>query len=602
MKILTLHANWIKVKPTKKAVKTAEEIPKDFSLEEKESLVVFTAIEKEDNEKTIDNAVKEVKNTLKQLNAKKVIVYPYAHLSSNLSSLESAKKLLILFAEKLKAKHAPFGWYKQFDISVKGHPLAELSKEIKEKDKKKEEKRKELKKDFFIMDVNGDLHKIKDYKYKKGEEEFKILVEKEALGKSLPAKKEPPYIKAMKKFGIDYEANSDQGHMRYGPDAALMFDLISEYSRDVVNSLGIPVYEIKGTSFFNLDVDAVAEHAKLFGDRLYTVNVGKKEFVLRYAACHQQFSMIKDWNISYKNLPFGAFEIADSYRLEQSGEIDFCFRTRRFYMPDVHVFCRDEEEAKKEFTKQHKKVYEEIEKLGRNYWDLYNVTEEFLKKNKKWVHELVKHKKRPILISTVPQGEFYWTINIEYHVIDNQKVPREIGTVQMDVGNAKRFGISYTNDKGEQKNPVLLHAALIGGIERYLYICFDSALKQKNPTLPLWLAPVQVRVCNISEEQLKAAEKFAEKISKENIRVDFDERNESLSKKIHQAEEYWIPYIVVVGDKEIKENKLAVRIRETGEVKKMEIKELIDLIKSKTSEYPFRKINTSFLLSKRPDF
>ena len=144
MKILTLHANWIKVKPTKKAVKTAEEIPKDFSLEEKESLVVFTAIEKEDNEKTLDNAVKEVKNTLKQLNAKKVIVYPYAHLSSNLSSLESAKKLLILFAEKLKAKHAPFGWYKQFDISVKGHPLAELSKEIKEKDKKKERNSKKI--------------------------------------------------------------------------------------------------------------------------------------------------------------------------------------------------------------------------------------------------------------------------------------------------------------------------------------------------------------------------------------------------------------------------------------------------------------------------
>ena len=136
MKILTLHSNWIKVKPTKKAVKTAEEIPEDYSLEGEEALVVFTAVEKGDNEQTVDNTVQQVKNTVEQVKAKEVIVYPYAHLSSNLSDLDTAKRLLILLAQKLEAKHAPFGWYKQFDISVKGHPLAELSKEIKAEDSK----------------------------------------------------------------------------------------------------------------------------------------------------------------------------------------------------------------------------------------------------------------------------------------------------------------------------------------------------------------------------------------------------------------------------------------------------------------------------------
>ncbi len=601
MKILTLHSNWIKVKPVKRAVKNAEEVPEDYSLEGKEALVVFTAIEKGDNENTVDNAVKEIMKTVDQVKAKEIIVYPYAHLSSNLSDLDTAKKLFLLLSEKLGAKHAPFGWYKQFDISVKGHPLAELSKEIKATENL-EEKRHGLKKNFYIMDVDGKLYNVDEYNFKPGEEEFKTLVEKEALGKELPSKGEPEYIKVMKKFGFDWEPASDVGHMRYGPQATLMFNLVSDYVRDLVSKFEFPVYEVRGTNLFNVRLPAIAEHAKLFGDRLYSLEAGNKEFIMRYAACHQQFSMIKDWILSYKNLPFGAFEIADSYRLEQSGEVVFAFRLRRFFMPDMHVFCKDKKQAKELFMTIHKKIYDEIEKLGREYWDLYNVTEEFLEENKDWIHELVKYKGKPVLISTVPQGEFYWTINIEYHIIDKTGTPREIGTVQMDIGNAKRFDIKYTNHEGKQKHPVILHTAIIGGIERYLYALFDTALHKKNPTLPLWITPTQVRLCPVKDKHLDKAKEILDILEKENIRVDVDDRNETIPKKVRDAEEEWVPYIVVIGDKEIEKGVLAVRTRETGEVKEMKAEDLIEEIKERTKGYPFRPLNNAKFISVRPHF
>jgi threonyl-tRNA synthetase len=95
---------------------------------------------------------------------------------------------------------------------------------------------------------------------------------------------------------------------------------------------------------------------------MYVVNSEDRQLVLRYAACFQQFAMIKDWQLSYKNFPFGAFEVADSYRFEQSGELLLGFRLRKFLMPDLHIFCKDIEEAKQQFLVLHEKIHSEMEK------------------------------------------------------------------------------------------------------------------------------------------------------------------------------------------------------------------------------------------------
>lgn len=435
-------------------------------------------------------------------------------------------------------------------------------------------------------------------------ENFQILVKKEALREELVGGY-PEIINYLNRFGFEWESYSDYGHMRMNPYAALIFDLVAEYSRQVVRSLNLPLFEIKGTAFFNLDLKPVKEHAELYGGRLYLMETDKGKFVLRYAACHQQFALIKDWIISYKDLPFAAFEIADSYRLEQSGEVELCFRLRRFFMPDLHVFVRNEDEAKFWLMNIHHKIMEEIEKLGRSYELLINVVSpsEYVR-YRDFLIEIAKDVGKPILITIYPSSElnYYWTINIEYIIIDKLKRPKEIGTVQIDIGNAKRFEITYIDETGEKHYPVILHSAVIGGLERYIYTLFDTALHLEKPTLPTWVSPIQVRLIPVAKEHLNYCIDIADKIEKHGFRVDIDDTKRSLSRKIVDAEREWIPYIAVVGEKEVANKTLTVRIRREGLQKNMTVNDLIKVLRNEVNGYPKKPIYFPRLLSKRPGF
>jgi threonyl-tRNA synthetase len=604
MKILTLHSNFIEFTPIEKAVKEAEEVKKDKERFE-DCLVVFSAVEETDeiNPSAIaKNASVEIKNICEKVDCDKILLYPYVHLTKNPSDALTARKVLNEIKTNLKnlnVSKAPFGWYKSFTISVKGHPLSELSREITAES----ETRKPIKKEYKIFTPSGKIYSPDNYKYKKGEEDFKVLVEKEALGIDSPGGKEPEYIKHSRKLGIDWESMSDIGHMRYNPVGNLIYELVARYSKEVVESLGIPVYSVRGTNMFNLAEKPIKEHANLFGDRLYDFKVGNRRMVMRYAACFQQFAIIKDWTISYKNLPFAAFEVADSYRLEQSGELLLTFRVRRMNMPDLHVFCKDINESKKWFYKLHERIYSEIRDLNQDYVSLYNLTSrEFFEENKEFFKKLVKHEKKPVLLCFYPEAKYYWKLNIEYNIIDKLRRPREIGTIQIDVGNAERFGIQYTDKNNKQEYPIILHSAVIGTIERYLYTLFDSAMRMKNPFLPVWISPTQIRLCPINDKLVKYSEKIADELEKNNIRVDIDNRTESIQKKVRDSETDWVPFIVVIGEREKKSGKLAVRYRKTGKVDNISINNLIKRVKERTKDFPFKKLSLPRLLSKRPSF
>jgi len=607
MRILQLHSDFIEYKPIQKEGKVVEEAEKKWQRFE-ELIVLFTCIEAGDDETVARKAIDEIQQTLEALKVNKILIYPYAHLSSNLAKPIDALKILKAMENYAKEAgietyRSPFGWNKQFSIAIKGHPLAEALKIITSTEVKVE-KVAVAKKEYLILAEDGKTYSPEDYKFKESKEDFRLLVEKEALGKELKGGGEPEYIRHMKKFGIDWETMSDVGHMHYGPQASLIFDLVAEYSRQVAESIGIPVYSVKGTNMFNLDLPPVREHAELFGDRLYQVDVEKKSFVMRYAACHQQFAIIKDWQISARHLPFGAFEVADSYRLEQSGELLLGFRVRRLNMPDLHVFCKDLDEAKEWFTRVHKKIYEEIKALGGDYVSLYNLTsKEFFEKNKDFFKQLVKLEKKPVLLCFYPPGiNYYWVLNIEYHIIDKMNRPREIATVQIDVGNAKRFGIKYADKEGRENFPIILHTAIIGTIERYLFTVFDLALKMKHPALPLWLSPTQVRVIPVSDKFEKDAEKIVEKIEKNGIRVDVDDRPLTMQKKVREAETEWVNYVVVVGQKEIESGILAVRDRQTGEIRQMKLEDLVKEIRHSMGDKPFKRSVVPKRLSERPQF
>lgn len=673
MRILFLHSDYIKVYITKKAIEEAEEISeKEIKVED--CLVCFISIEKYDNLDTLQKSIDNIIDISKKVKTNRIVLYPYVHLTSFPKNPKESLEILKLAEIKLKEKgyevyRLPFGWYKSFEIKVKGHPLSELSRQIyknidiseyltdilkfleawytiqKEdnemiirirEEKKKEIEEKKAKKRFLIVypdgkeylitkDLDDSLEVIewskvisnlqninevclKDFdgnlkiNKKDFSEDFRILIEKEALGKEYTEFTENPIRNALEKFGFEWESYSDYGHMRYKPYAALMIDLVADYAIELSRNLDIPVYIIKGTNMFDLREGPVSKHAKLFGERMYEIETDKSKFVLRYAACFQQFSIAKDIILSQKNLPFGMLEIADSYRFEKPGELVLGFRLRKFTMPDLHIFCKNIEEAKSMFFYIHKKIMEEIKKTNNDYELLINFGSPEFYENYKWlIKEIIIDVNKPVLVCIYPPAEErYWIVNIEYNIIDILKRVREIGTTQIDIGNGKRFEIKYVDDKNNENYVIILHNAILGSIERYIYAVFNGALKKKKPELPLWLSPVQVRILPISEKYLEYVKEIAKILEENNIRVEIDDRDLTLGKKILDAEKLWIPYIVVIGEKEYNNKTINVRKR-NGEIKEMKIEEIIREIKEKTKGYPYRPLYSTIYLSKKPN-
>jgi len=607
MRILAIHARTFSYDIVKPAIEEPEGVSSDLKKQFENVLVLFTSIENTDEPDLVEDAVAEIRGLIEQIKPAEVLIYPYAHLSADLAPADKAVEILNKLHEKASSSlqipvhKAPFGWYKSFKLECYGHPLSELSRTIT---RRSTAQRRPIEKKYFIMTKDGELLKPEEFDYSEYPE-LRVLVDKEVYGRELEGG-ENRVNDYSKKFGFEWEPMSDHGHMRYNPPAVVIMDAVSRYSWQVARSLGIPVFRVMGTNMFNLKARPVYEHAVLFGDRLYELQVDNEKYVLRYAACHQQFAMMKDWIISYKDLPFGVFEVADSYRLEQRGELSILFRTRKFYMPDLHILTRDLSEAVEVAKKVQAKIHEEAAKLGRKYIALYNVTEDFLSENRDKLLEFVKNENSPVLIAVLPAGVYYWVINVEYHIIDNLQRPREIATFQIDIGNGKRFGITYTDEKGEKKHPIIIHTAIIGSVERYIYMVFDTAAlmeKQgKVPYIPTWIAPVQVRVIPVSREFLDYAVKVYEEIAKHGIRVDLDDRDLSLGKKIREAAMNWVPYIVVVGQREVETGTINVKIRVNNDQRVMSIEDLVSRVHEEIKGYPQVELTLPGKLSTRPVF
>lgn len=607
MRILIWHCENFTYKPVEKALKDAEEIEiKEHSYNE--VLVVLMSVESGDDESMVRYIADEIIRLADDVKAQRVLLYPYAHLSSELAPPEIARELISRILDEIKIRgvecySAPFGYYKEFVAHVKGHPLAERSRIITKEDVMVERRKREKK--YVLVTPRGEEIEPSKPILKKLNKDLRILVRKEALGEALPEKKHE-MLEYLRRFGFEWEEKSDFGHQRLQPYASLMFDLAVDYSRSVIRKLGIPIYEVKGTAFFNLKVRAVKEHADLYGDRLYKIKTDRGTFVLRYAACHQQFSILSDWYISYKNLPFGIFEVADSYRYEQSGEVELAFRLRRFWMPDLHIIVSDEEKAKEMLMRVHRLIMDEAEKFGQNYELLVNVVSpEQYDRYRSFIIDLAKEIGKPVLVAIYPPTglSYYWTINIEYHITDYLGRPREIGTVQIDIGNAERFDINYVDQDGNKKHPTILHSAILGTIIRFIYMLFDRAMKLKasgnKPLLPYWISPIQVRVIPVSDTVYDYAKEVMRRLEKSRVRVDFDDTNRTLSRKILDAEKEWVPYVVVIGEREAKENKITVRIRKEGKQKTMDISEFIEILKEEQDDYPWRDLYFPKYLSQR---
>jgi len=291
-----------------------------------------------------------------------------------------------------------------------------------------------------------------------------------------------------------------------------------------------------------------------------------------------------------------------SFRREQGGEVAGLRRLRSFTMPDMHTLVRDMPMAKDEFIKQVQLCLQWLDDIGLECVPAIRFVRSFIDEHPGFIEELMRTLNRPALVEIWDQRFFYFVAKFEMNFIDTAKKAACLSTVQIDVENTERFNINYVAEDGSKQHPLLMHTSVSGSLDRNVYAILENQAMRiargEKAYWPFWLAPTQIRLVPVSSEQLEGALAIAQQMP---YRVEVDDRDGTLGKKIRDAEKEWVPYVLAIGKKELAGGDLAVRPR-LGEQLSLPLDAFLERLASEAGSKPFRPANTPRLLSRRPIF
>jgi threonyl-tRNA synthetase len=597
--------------------------PGEDQAEVTETLVAFIAAEKADESAPADvsgQATEQILTTAKQVGTDRVLVYPYAHLSSDLASPRSAKQILDQVTELLRADtglevhRAPFGYYKAFQVSCKGHPLSELAMTILPGSKTHEieigptvapeskalEAERTLRSEWRVYQPDGSfaLADAFDFDTDQG---LKDIYAYEREG-SRVAEDAPPHIKLMREQElVDYEPASDTGNLRWYPRGLLVKRLLEQHVTRMVVDYG--AMEVETPIMYDYGHPALSKYLHRFPARQYVVKSDDKEYFLRFAACFGQYMIQRDMVTSYRDLPVRLYELTHySFRREQGGEVAGLRRLRTFTMPDMHSLVRDTAMAKEEFVRQMSLCLRWLDDIGLECVPVIRFVKSFVDENPGFVSDIMKALDRPALVELWDQRFFYFVAKFEMNFVDTAKKAACLSTVQIDVENTERFDINYVAEDGTRQRPLLMHTSVSGSVDRNVYAILENQAMRvgrgEKAFWPVWLAPTQVRILPVSDSYVAGAIALADRLPG---RVDIDDRDLKVGRKIREAEREWVPFTLVVGEKELSGNTLTVRPR-TGNQVEMSQESFRELLLTELAGKPQLPANTPRFLSKRPVF
>ncbi|HIJ74099.1 MAG TPA: threonine--tRNA ligase [Candidatus Hydrogenedentes bacterium] len=624
MRLMMIHANRFSFEVTDKTSVSGfggELHPGEDRDRVEEVLVAFLAVEKGDESNVHDvagQAAEQIRATAAKVGAERVMVYPYAHLSSDLAKPRTAAEAVdhvvgLLRADAaLEVHRAPFGYYKAFDISCKGHPLSELavtlvpggSGKAAPKDAAPESKalaaERTLRAEWRVYQPDGSFVPADKFEFT-AHPGLKDLFAYEREGTRL-VEEAPPHIKLMRAQELaDYEPASDTGNLRWYPKGLLVKRLLEQHVTRMAVDYG--AMEVETPIMYDYGHPALSKYLQRFPARQYVVISDEKEFFLRFAACFGQYMIQRDMVTSYRDLPVRLYELTHySFRREQSGEVAGLRRLRAFTMPDMHTLVRNTAMAKEEFVRQVLLCLRWLDDIGVECIPAIRFVRSFLDENPGFIEEIMKTLGRPALVEVWDQRFFYFVAKFEMNFVDTAKKAACLSTVQIDVENTERFGIKYVEEDGTKQHPLLMHTSVSGSVDRNVYAILEmQAMRMargEKAFLPVWLAPIQVRVLPVSELYVEGALSLADRIP---YRVDVDDRDFKVGKKIRESEKEWVPYALVVGEKELSGGALTVRPR-LGEQAEMSLDAFLERLATETAGKPSLPSNTARLLSRRPIF
>lgn len=564
MKLLNLHVDYIKFKPLKKALKSVEAL----SLEDKEekhvenALAVFTAVEKGDIDvvKVVEKLVENVKEIAEQVNVNNIVLYPYAHLSSNLASPELAVNIFEEAEKALKklfnVVRAPFGYYKEFEMKVKGHPLSELSREIKIQGNEADESYdpKQLLREIGKTKLDSSKLKSNDHRI---------------IGKEM-----------------DLFSFSDvaPGMVFWHNNGLIIRNELIKFWREKHKEHGYE--EISTPQIMDAKLWKVSGHwDKYKGNNFVTEYEGRK-FLVKPMNCPGGMLVYKNKPKSYKDLPLKSAELGIVHRYELSGVLAGLFRVVQFTQDDAHVFCTE-----KQMEEEIMKVMGLVDLFYKQFNLSYRM-ELSTRPEKRIGSDKIWDKAEAVLKKVLDGNKINYKINkgdgafygpkIDFHIKDSLNREWQCATIQLDFAMPERFELEYTDKDNKRKRPIMLHRVIYGALERFIGVL----LEHTNGRLPLWLAPVQVRVLSFTDRNEKYAKKVVEQLKNEikDLRIDNDFSQTTVQSKVKDAEIMRVQYIIVIGDKEEKENNLAVREKGKKEIKKYSVEEFVGKLRKEIEE------------------
>lgn len=581
MKILSLHCDYFNFKPLKKAIKGIEDLPEEEKekKEIKEALAILTAVEKTDEnvEKSVEILNEEIKKIAKQVNAENIVLYPYAHLSENLSSPEKASEVLEKAQEKLESEgykvwRAPFGYYKEFEMKLKGHPLSELSRELKVEESSEEE--------------GGEKGKKSHKKTKEDEEETdpkQLLreVSKAKLDTSKLKKNDHRVIgRQMDLFSFNEVA---PGMPFFHNNGMIIFNELLKYWREKHREAGYE--EIYTPMVMDKKLWKISGHWSKFKEEMFTTDYEGRDFAIKPMNCPGGMFVYKNSPKSYKDLPLRVGEIGTVHRQELSGNLGGLFRVIKITQDDAHIFCKEEQledelvgviKMVDEFYKKFNLEFDHVEFSTRPEKRIGS--DEIWDKAEKALENVLKKRNISYQLNE-GDGAFYGP-KMDFHAKDSQGRTWQLSTIQLDFALPERFDLTYTDENDEKQRPIMLHRVVYGAIERFLGVLLETT----NGRLPTWLAPIQARMINFTDRNTKKAKEVIEKIREEipEVRIEEDFSANTVQSKVRNAELMRVPYVLVIGDKEEEAGEIAVRKK--GKVENVNVDDFISKLKEEIRE------------------
>lgn len=540
MKILQMHADFIEYTPVKKEIKGAEDIePK--TVREDDIVVLFTAFEQGDDGELAKKAVAETEAFLSRLGTKRVLIYPFAHLSQNLASPSEALPLLLDMekdarAAGLEVHRAPFGWTKALQIKVKGHPLAEMSRS------------------YSHAEGAVQVPRAKPRRELSAEESMARLKRSDFV--NLPETDHRVIGERLDLFSFQEVSPG----MVYWHDKGLRLkNILVDFLRAELFKAGYQ--EVSTPSLANTALWRVSGHSEHYKDNMFLTALGDEEMGMKPMNCPSTFLIYKSRKWSFRELPVRYAIFDPLYRNELSGVASGLLRVKVLTQDDAHIIAT-EDQAEDEISKMLDLMERVYGVFGLQYkvkistrpdesmgseeeWKRATDTLIRVVKSRGWTYE-VKEK----------EGNFY-SPKIDVDIKDSLGREWQCGTFQLDLQMPKRFKLTYTGSDGKEHTPVVLHRTILGSLERFIGVM----LEHYKGVLPVWLSPVQVRVIPLSDEHMKYARGVLASLTAGGVRAEGDFDSGTMGAKIRDAQLQKIPYMLVVGKKEEASKTVAVRTR-----------------------------------------